>query len=264
MYIINSADVFYFPVFHDMRDREDGKLNYYSLSLCQTGRRIDKQVETCIKYSEIAGAVCETCRTDSAGNFKPNSLHLFERSWTMRRQKALFSLILLAGFVALLILATAGGAYSEEPSETQRLLDEKEINALNEYHYPAGNRTFYLPRYHEVKFDVHNGKYFLVRHIHYQGADISDIKELQDNHYTVYFYTPLGKLFAIRRINSLDLNRYHSIPHDARTPNYSRLIVKVQNNTDYNKDISFRVMETINPVKGTPIKGATYRMILLD
>lgn len=172
-------------------------------------------------------------------------------------------MILVAAFV--FIAALTEPASAEEPAVVNSFFDEgKQFGTYNEYHYPSGNRMFYLPRRHEVKFDIHNGKFFQIRYWPHHYNTITGATEEADSDYKVYFYTPTGQLFAIRRIKFLDYGRYHSIPHNDRSSNYERLIIKIQNNTEYNKDFVFKVLDPVDPVQGTPIKGAQYRMILLD
>lgn len=179
----------------------------------------------------------------------------------MRRLKGVLITALVLCFTFLIF----GAVWAEEPVSTSSLVDEGQIfGAYNEYQYPSGNRMFYLPRRHEVKFDIHNGAYFMIRYWPTFYQTIPTSEELWSSDYKVFFYTPTGKLFGIRRIKNLDYDRYHSIPHNDRSPNYERLIVKVQNNTEYNKDFLLKVLDPVDPVKGTPIKGTKYRVILLD
>jgi len=171
-------------------------------------------------------------------------------------KKTLVVVILLAT-----IFVAASATFAEEPENVNQLIEDRVYQVYNEYQYPSGSRMFYLPRWHEVKFDIHNGKFFEVKYFSHHHQDLPDVKEEESFDCNVYFYTPTGKLFGVRRIKMLDKNRYHSIPHDDRSPNYERLIVKVQNNTDFNKDFIFKVLDPVDAVKGTPIKNATFRVI---
>lgn len=161
----------------------------------------------------------------------------------------------------LLFAFLANAAFAETPARMSNIIEEKVYQTYNEYQYPSGSRMFYLPRWHEVKFDIHNGKFFQIRTYPHYGGDVPDVKEEANFDCKVFFYTPTGQLFGIRRIKLLDKNRYHSIPHNDRSPNYERLIVKVQNNVDFNKDFAFKVLDPIDPVRGTPMKHATFRVI---
>ena len=182
----------------------------------------------------------------------------------MRGFKNLLMPVLIFAFAFVMVTALSGIARAEEPVNVNSLVEERVYSTYNEYHYPSGNTMFYLPRRHEVKFDIHNGKFFQIGFVPHVYNTITTEKELGNVEYKVFFYTPVGKLFGIRKIRFLDYNRYHSVPHNDRSPNYERLIVKVQNNTEYNKDFMFKILDPVEPVRGTPIKGAKYRVILLD
>ncbi len=173
-------------------------------------------------------------------------------------RKGLIALILL---VAVAFLMT-GIARAEEPSSVGSVIEEKVYQTYNEYVYPTGNRMFYLPRWHEVKFDCHNGKFFQLKYYSYHMRELPEINEEGTFDCKVYFYTPTGQLFGIRRVKDLDKNRYISIPHNDRSPNYERLIVRIENNTDLNKDFNFKVIDPVDPVMGTPMKRANFRVIM--
>jgi len=170
-------------------------------------------------------------------------------------------LIVMAGLVALSFIM-AGVARAEEPTAVNSIIEDKVYQTYNEYNYPAGNRMFYLPRWHEVKFDIHNGKFFQIKYFSHHTRDIPEFSEESAFDCKVYFYTPTGDLFAIRRLKTLDKNRFISIPHNDRSPNYERLIIRIENNTDYNKDILFKVIDPVEPVRGTPIKHANFHVIM--
>ena len=174
----------------------------------------------------------------------------------MKIIKTAFVVMVLVGM--LLVMNSA--VWAEDPDHTNVLIEVQPFNSYNEYHYPSGGRLFYLPRWHEVKFDVHNGKFFMIAHYPHHDRHLPQDRELELD-CKVFFYTPNGKLFGVRRIKNLDKNRYHSIPHNDRSPNYDRLIVKVQNNCDTNKDVKLRILDPIDPVRGTPMKHATFRVI---
>jgi len=183
----------------------------------------------------------------------------------MRNIKGILMPTLVFVMALVLFAGMVSNAYAEEPTESSQLIDQGKVyQTYNEYHYPKGGRMFYLPRYHEVKFDIHNGKFFNLAYWPFRYMNITTYSELNAVNYKVFFYTPTGKLFGIRRISYLDYNRYHSIPHNDRSTNYERLIVKIQNETPYNKDFMVKILDPVDPVKGTPIKGAKYRIILLD
>jgi L-rhamnose mutarotase len=182
----------------------------------------------------------------------------------MKKTTGILTVALMFAAAFMMFVAMSGTAQAEEPTYVNSLYDDKLYETYNEYHYPSGNRMFFLARRHEVKFDIHNGKFFQIGFWPSYHATVSGASEVQCSDYSVYFYTPTGKLFGIRRIKNLEYNRYHSIPHDDRSLNYDRLIVKVQNNTEYNKDFVFKVMDPVDAIKGTPIKGANFRVILLD
>ncbi len=160
---------------------------------------------------------------------------------------------------ALVVMAN-GMAFAEEPDNVNVLIEEQVHQTYKEYHYPQGNRMFYLPRWHEVKFDVHNGKFFLVKYLPHHNRYLESSAE-EDFKATVFFYSPMGELFGQRRITNLEKNRYHSVPHNDRSPHYERLIVKIQNNQNFNKDFKFYVLDPVDPVMGTPMKNATFRVI---
>lgn len=170
--------------------------------------------------------------------------------------KTALAVVLLVG----MLLAVQGIARAEEPDHTNTLIESAPFNSYNEYRYPSGTRLFYLPRYHEVKFDIHNGKFFQIHHFPHTDRYLPQNRELELD-CKVFFYTPNGKLFGVRRVRNLDKNRYLSIPHNDRSPNFDRLIVKVQNNVDTNKDIKFMVLDPVESVRGTPIKHTNYRVI---
>ncbi len=174
----------------------------------------------------------------------------------MRGVKTLLVVMVLFAMVFSLCAV----ARAEEPDHTNVLIETQPIETYNEYHYPSGGRLFYLPRYHEVKFDVHNGKFFMIRHFTHHDRFVPIDRELEFD-CKVFFYTPNGKLFGVRRVRGLDQNRYISIPHNERSTNYDRIIVKIQNVTDTNKDILFKVLDPVDPVVGTPIKHTTFRVI---
>lgn len=174
--------------------------------------------------------------------------------------KGTIKTLLMVTVLVALVLMMAQVVRAEEPENTNALVEERVYQNYNEYQYPAGNRMFYLPRWHEVKFDIHNGKFFQIKSYPHHQKDLPGIEELEFDA-TVYFYTPAGDLFGVRRIQKLDRNRYHSIPHSDRSPNYQRLIVKIQNNQDYNKDFLFKVLDPVDPVRGTPMKNANFRVI---
>lgn len=182
----------------------------------------------------------------------------------MRGFKSFLMLALVVVVAFIMITAMTAVARAEEPTDVNSVVEDRIYNTYNEYSYPTGNTMFYLPRRHEVKFDIHNGKFFQVFYLPQHNNTITTYKELSAVEYKVFFFTPVGKLFGIRKVSFLDYNRYHSIPHDDRSPNYERLIVKIQNNTEFNKNFCFKVLDPVEPVKGTPIKGTKYRVILLD
>lgn len=183
----------------------------------------------------------------------------------MKSVRSILMPTLIFVFAFVLVAGMMSTACAEEPTESTKIIDYgKFYQTYNEYHYPKGGRMFYLPRYHEVKFDVHNGKFFTLAYWPYRYLNITTPAELNNVNYKVFYYTPTGKLFGIRRIRYLDYNRYHSIPHNDRSPNYERLILRIQNNTPYNKDFMVKILDPVDPVKGTPIKGSKYRIILLD
>jgi hypothetical protein len=168
--------------------------------------------------------------------------------------------LVLAVLVSMMFVMTQV-ARAEEPARVNSVIGERIYQTYAEYHYPTGGRMFYLPRFHEVKFDVHNGKFFEVFYVPHYGGGIPQEHEEKTFDLRVSFYTPDGELFAVRRLGALDKNRFTTIPHNECSPVYDRLIVKLENRTNSNKDVMFKVLDPVNPVLGTPIKNANFRVL---
>jgi hypothetical protein len=150
---------------------------------------------------------------------------------------------------------------AEEPASVNSVIDDRIQQTYAEYQYPTGGRMFNMPRWHEVRFDVHNGKFFQIYHLPFYGEGTPLEQEEKYFSMRVSFYTPDGQLFAVRDLRWLDKNRYISIPHNPCSPLVDRLIVNIQNRTNFNKDISFRVLDPVNPVLGTPMVDGRYRVL---
>jgi hypothetical protein len=175
--------------------------------------------------------------------------------------KGIFKASLVVAVLVSMLLIMTSVARAEEPARVNSLIEDRIVQTYAEYHYPAGGRMFYLPRQHEVKFDVHNGKFFEVGYLpHYGGGVPMEVEEKNFN-LRVSFYTPDGVLFGVSTLGALDKNRFMSIPHNECSPLYDRLIVKVQNRTRHNKDVMFKVLDPVNPVLGTPIKNGRFRTL---
>ena len=168
------------------------------------------------------------------------------------------SVPLILVFVALGLLLQALPVRAEEPSDVFSVYSDRELSKYDIYSYPTGIKQFYLPRNHEVKFDIHNGKFFKIEY----WTFIHVVTRETDLDLNVDFYEPTGKFIATVRIFELTQNKAISIPHNANSVNYDRLVVIVKNRSNsQNKDFKFVVMDPVDPVKGVPIRKVNFKQL---
>lgn len=114
------------------------------------------------------------------------------------------------------------------------------------YSYPAGESYFYLPSNYQVKFDAHNGKFFMIK---YDEWVCDGFLRLE-----ILFYTPNDELFGRVFVEKAYIG--HCIPHKHNPDNtlkYDSIKIKIVNHSGHNKDFKFIIYDPTNPVKGHPV-----------
>lgn len=127
------------------------------------------------------------------------------------------------------------------------------------YLYPNLNQAFYLPKDYEVRFDVHNCKFYKLEYYEHVGDSRDEIKygiEAQAPLYVtlnfdISFYTPRGELIQTHK--QIMPNWWFCVPHNSTSLEYDRMQIRIRNHTKYVRDFRFIVMDPVDPVKGTPI-----------
>jgi hypothetical protein len=153
------------------------------------------------------------------------------------------------------------------PARAEENLGEKAFRTenagsytYNVYMYPNLNQGFYLPDNYETRFDIHNGKFWMLEYHEFQAEDRApffDAIQIQtpkavELRCTIAFYTPRGELIKDTG-DRIRPNWFYTTPMNRTSLEYDRLEVRIRNHSHFNRDLRFVVMDPVDAVRGTPV-----------